>query len=300
MASGTIPIDLFNPGQVFACLGFLEAADVLCGGAEGGFDWRDTSAPRFVLRVPGDEQPFEVTLAFLATATVTSIAPPDSTNTTIRWEIPTTTLDDGAPFPFPDPSSPATLPAVLTGTREDGRQARLVIDHWGDKTGRDNVKFWGGSAGYPGARLAHDALELVRDRCRKAAGDPFAVAAPQSSSFRFDWRRDYIPIDAGFSLNSHSGNRFTTMGYPLVEIFAAIGLTHARPRRHAKLEYEYGVIGTDPAKRSVTFFALPILRVALGSDELPFIRRRFRMRLGWPGKEGQSRAITTVTEETDR
>jgi CRISPR-associated protein Csx14 len=300
MASGAIPVDLFNPGQVFACLGFLEAAELLCGGAEGGFDWRDASAPRFVLRVRGEEQPFEAALAFLATATVTSIAPPDSLNSTMRWEIPTTILDDSATFPCPDPSSPATLPAVLTGIRTNGHQARVVIDHWGDKAGRDNVKFWGGSAGYPGARLAHDALELVRSRCGEAAADPFAVAAPQSSSFRFDWRRDYIPIDAGFSLNSHSGNRFTTMGYPLVEIFAAIGLTHARPYRQTKLEYEYGIIGTDPANHSLTLFAPPLLRVALGSDEMPFIRRRFRMRLGWPGKEGQSRAITTVTEETDR
>ena len=37
MAESSIPVDLFNPGQVFACLGFLEAADVLCGHAEGRF-----------------------------------------------------------------------------------------------------------------------------------------------------------------------------------------------------------------------------------------------------------------------
>ncbi len=34
MAESSIPVDLFNPGQVFACLGFLEAADVLCGDAD--------------------------------------------------------------------------------------------------------------------------------------------------------------------------------------------------------------------------------------------------------------------------
>ena len=28
MAGASIPVDLGNPGQVFACLGFLEAADV--------------------------------------------------------------------------------------------------------------------------------------------------------------------------------------------------------------------------------------------------------------------------------
>jgi len=38
MAEASIPVDLFNPGQVFACLGFLETTDVLLGNAEGGFD----------------------------------------------------------------------------------------------------------------------------------------------------------------------------------------------------------------------------------------------------------------------
>src|SRR6266568_4243039 len=43
MAEARIPIDLFNPGQVFACLGFLEAADTLLGDARGGFDWSNES-----------------------------------------------------------------------------------------------------------------------------------------------------------------------------------------------------------------------------------------------------------------
>ena len=38
VAEAEIPVDLFNPGQVFACLGFLEAADILVGDAEGGLE----------------------------------------------------------------------------------------------------------------------------------------------------------------------------------------------------------------------------------------------------------------------
>ncbi|MGO9135029.1 MAG: hypothetical protein ACLP8A_13430 [Methylovirgula sp.] len=68
MAQASIPVDLFNPGQVFACLGFLEAADVLLGDAEGGFDWKDTGDARFILRAAGEENPFAVVLEFLATA----------------------------------------------------------------------------------------------------------------------------------------------------------------------------------------------------------------------------------------
>jgi CRISPR-associated protein Csb3 len=41
MTTASIPVDLINPGQVFACLGFLEIADELLGNAEGGFNWSD-------------------------------------------------------------------------------------------------------------------------------------------------------------------------------------------------------------------------------------------------------------------
>ena len=302
MAQASIPVDLFNPGQVFACLGFLEATDVLLGDAKGGFDWSGEAHVRFVLRATGEENPFAVALRFVATARVLSLAPVGSSNSTDKWQVPTETLAKDDPFPFPDPSSPATLPTVLAEMPANGKipATRLVLDHWGDETSRDTVKFWGGSGGYPGAALARDAIDLIRDRCRDAVSDPFAVSAEQSSSFRFDWRRDYIPIDAGFSLNSHGG-KITAVGFPLVEIFAALGLGNARPAKVHALEYRYGVIGTcpgvKPASSDDSFFDPSLLRAALGASPLPFPRRSFRMRLGWPAKEGQARAITTVTEE---
>jgi CRISPR-associated protein Csx14 len=176
-------------------------------------------------------------------------------------------------------------------------QHTVTLDHWGDATERDNVKFWAGAGGYPGAGLARDALALVRGRATAAARDPFALAAPQSSSFRFDWRRDYIPIDAGFSLNAHGD--IVTLGYPLVELLAAAGLRYARPRRpdrRNKLVYQYTVIGRG-CNGHAFWLPLSVLRASLGAACLPFPLRRFRMLLDWPGKEGQARSITTVTEE---
>jgi CRISPR-associated protein Csx14 len=171
----------------------------------------------------------------------------------------------------------------------------LRIDHWADAV-RDNVKFWAGAGGYPGAALARDALDLVRETALDAASDPFALALPQSSSFRLDWRRDYVPLDAGFSLNKHAG-MVQTVGYPLVELLGAVGLTHARPQRMAtKLKYRYGVIGTS---RDVCWLPLSFLRAALGASRAPFERRTFLMSLDWPGKENQARAITQVTEESE-
>lgn len=293
MAETSIPVDLFNPGQVFACLGFMEAAETLLGGARAAFEWTPGSA-QFLLAANGSEDPVAHTLGFLAVADVVAVAPDGSANCGAwnkTWGA-VETLAPGAPFPFPDPPSPATLPALL----RHGEQV-LMFDHWGDDTQRDNVKFWAGAGGYPGAALLRDALELVRGRCAGAASDPFCVSAPQSSSFRLDWRRDYIPVDAGFSLNEHGG-KIEAVGFPLVEILGALGLAHARPQRVSrqnKLEYRYGVLGR-PAD-SGTLFPKSWVRAALGGSEMPFPQRMFRMFLGWPGKEGQARAITNVSEE---
>jgi CRISPR-associated protein Csx14 len=289
VAEASIPVDLFNPGQVFACIGFAEAADVLLGAAEGCFDWSNRDAARFRLRARGDENPIERVLRFLSQATVIAEAPNGSPSIAAwnkSWGDEPYELPQGAPYSSAEPESPATLVAVLCTS-----EANIRIDHWAD-TVRDNVKFWAGAGGYPGAALARDAIDLVRGGALASVNDPFALAVPQSSSFRLDWRRDYVPIDAGFSLNAHGGD-VQAVGYPLVELLGAIGLTHARPRRLVKLEYRYGVVGTS---REVVWLPLSFLRAGLGAPATPFETRRFHMSLSWPGKEGQARAITQVTE----
>ena len=58
MAEASIPVDIFNPGQVFACLGLIEVADVLLSDAEGAFDWNDGTHVRFWLRARGEASPW--------------------------------------------------------------------------------------------------------------------------------------------------------------------------------------------------------------------------------------------------
>jgi len=288
MAEATIPVDLFNPGQVFACLGFVEAAEVLLGDTAAAFDWREPGT-RFRIRSAGADNPIASVLAWLGQTEVMAQAPASSANRTDRWHVPTQLLSEQQPFPFPDPPSPATLPAILAGAHG----LSLAIDHWGDATSRDNVKFWAGSGGYPGCALLRDALDSVRGLTAAAVADPFSIATPQSSSFRFDWRRDYVPMDVGFSPNDHS--EITMVGFPLVEIMAAIGLTNARPvRLQNKLSYRYAVIGGAPPE---SMFSPLFLRAALGAASLPFTARVFRMRLDWPGQENQARCITETYEE---
>jgi len=292
MAAASIPVDLSNPGQVFACLGFLETAHVLLGDARAGFDWRSADNARFRLAANGDTNPIGCVLQFLDESTVTAVAPAGSTNSASKWKIETVSDDSGS-FPFGDPSGPDVLPARLT----DASGRSVTIDHWGDETHRrDRVKFWAGAGGYPGVALARDALNRIRGRAADHSDAPFSLSAEQSSSFRFDWRRDYVPMDAGFSPNEHKST-MVMQGYPLVELLAAIGLTNARPRRHERLQYSYGVAGVVGAELYEPIF----LRVSLGSKKPPFPGMPFRlftMQLDWPGQEGQARCITNVIEET--
>lgn len=294
MAQASIPVDLFNPGQVFACLGFLEAADRILGDARGGFDWSTPGEERFYLSAEGGENPIRAVLGCLSSAKVVSLAPESAALSTAKWDVQTTILPLTAPFPMSLPDSPATLPGRLECERA-GITVSLEVNHWGDSTVRDNVKFWAGAGGYPGVALFRDALDLVREELLAGSEDPFALSEPQSSSFRFDWRRDYIPLDAGFSPNEH-GN-VVMIGFPVVEMLAAIGLTNARPRRAGrnKLEYHYGVLGITARDE---LFDPIFLRAALGGAEMGFPCREFQMQLGWPGQENQARCITNVIEET--
>ena len=291
MAEATIPVNLLNPGQVFACLGVMEAADILIGDAAGIFDWSNGAGDTvFRLSAAGTEHPVERVMQFLEEAAVITRAPAQSSNIP-KWKKTWGTVPEdgcpGCPFPFPDPNSPATLPGGL----RDNSGVEITVNYWGDSTRRDNVKFWAGAGGYPGTALLRDALSLVRGRASQHADNPFALSSAQSSSFRFDWRGGYVPKDIGFSLNKHK--RIVMNGFPLVEILAAIGVTNARPARMHKLEYRYGVVGgRDPVD--------PILlRATLGTEVCPILGasfRRFAMLLDNPGKD--DRCITQVTEMT--
>ena len=295
MAESRVPVDLLNPGQVFACLGLLEAADVLLGAATAAFDWSNGRETTFRLATAGDEAPVARVLRFLEEATVVTRVPSRSPNIE-RWKASWGAVPEvdrpGRSFPFPDPDSPATLPVLL----RDNESNEFALDYWGDATRRDNVKFWAGAGGKPGAAILREALEIVHGKTRQHATDPFALSDPQSISFRFDWRRDYIPVQDGFSPNNHKKGSIQMIGFPLVEVLAAIGVTNARPSRNSKLEYRYGVLGTDHGPLVDPMFH----RAALGAERTPIPGRPFRrfvMHLDWPGQADQARCITQVTEE---
>lgn len=295
MAEAAVPVDLFNPGQVFACVGLAEVADVLLGDAEGVFDWSDPARVLFRVRAQGDTSPVVRALEFLDRAEARAVAPIGSAS--LRgwldsWGARPTQIHRSLGYPFPDPESPEILVCVL----DDGTHS-IRVEHWGDATARDKLKLWAGARGYPGAARIRDALERLRGKfSSEGLQDPFAlvVSTDKKSSVRLDWRRDYIPIDLGFSLNKH-GDKFLSSSCPAVEVLGAIGLSNARPVRVSGQVYDYYVAGSD-RRDSGDWLPLPLLRAMLSSKELPWPTRRMRAHLGRPND--YDRTFTTVIEES--
>lgn len=294
MIESRVPVDLFNPGQTFACLGMLETATILMGNATGTFDWSNPTKTFFRISTTADHSPLERILRFLRESSVIPLATFASKNLDNwkekHWGRTPEIVQSFLPYPSPDPDSPATLPALLRD--KDGNE--VILNYWADATKRDNVKFWAGAGGKPGASILSDALRIIQRSELEVKANPFSFGDEWSNSFRFDWRRDYIPEQIGFSINRHK--HISTYGYPFVEILAAIGVTYARPKRKKKLLYNYGVLGSKDSRMIDPIFH----RLALGSNKSPIAGwpfRRFVIHLGWPSKEGQARCITNVHED---
>ncbi len=321
MGEASIPIDLFNPGQVFACMGFLEAADVLLGGVEAHFDWSKAQAA-FVLRADGDQNPFEFVLEFLSKAEIVELKP-------IGYVEGGAADGDGSGEDDAAPSEPednedndesdadlgkaqahVTTPAFPSG--EGDRNAlpiqlvadghRLTVSHWADGSSRDEFKLYSGNRS--AKRIATQMLQGVRAKPKKnqVIGDlknqglqplwqeqrekllkaPFDVVTPMGGSFNFDPRGAWTAIDAGYSPNTQKDG---VAASPIVEMLAALGLEHARPKQYQMRKVRYAVWG-HPLP--------PILaRAALAGADFNVLLRQFEFELDLSGKN----KVTTFAQE---
>ena len=312
----SIPVDVFNPGQVFACLGFLEASDVLChGDAEGRFDWSDESDARFFLRVSGEEKPFSIVLDFLAGAEVKAIAPPDwrpkkepknkREEEKLKDELRKQVKSMGFPAEFPDTSS--AMPVQIKGRNN---QQIVRLGHWADGSSRDKFKLY---SGYRSARdIVVGMLSGTRAKPRKGQenGDlktkgidqlweeerhkmierPFDVTTPLGGSFNFDPRGAWTAIDAGYSPNDQ---KHQVAASPVVEILSAWGLENARPDESRPDKSD-----TRKVRYAIwdVFLAPMLARVALfgGIPTMPVKRFRFDL-----DNSGKNKIITYAEQETN-
>jgi len=275
MAKASIPVDLFNPGQVFACMGFLEAADVLLGHAEGGFEWSDRGDARFEIQADGAGNPFCVVLDFLSNVRSQRLAPNGcaalSTGSVLKSET------------FPAREDDRMAPPLRL--KRNGRH--LDVTHWCDGSSRNPFKLFAGQQ--RSDVIAKQMLKAIGElwgRCKdKLVADPFGLTMPLGgSSFKFDPRKSWTGIDAGYSPDEQSHD---VEASPVVEMLAAIGLEHARPDEFETREVRYG-IWRD--------LLPPVLaRPALAAVRVGVPMRVFRFTLELSGK---NKIVTFAQEET--
>lgn len=325
----SIPVDLKSPGQVFACLGFLEVAEVLLRCAEAHFEWTE-SPVRFVLCADGDKNPFEAALDFLAGARVVELLPvgyveggaadgddddDDSADAHSRSdeEIGDTDLDHPkedatAPGRFTTPAFPSgegnrnALPIQLLST--DGRG--FIVSHWADGSSCKDFKLYSGNRS--ANRIATQMLQGSRAKPKKgqSIGDVktrgVAQLWQQQRAALIESPFEVVtPMGGSFNFDPRGAWTAIDAGYspntqkdgiaasPLVEMLAAIGLENARPDEYETPKVRYAVWG----------YSLPpmLARAALAGADLKVPMRRFEFELNLSGK---NKVTTFAREETQR
>lgn len=291
MAMASIPVEVINPGQVLACMGFLELAELLCGPAEGAFTWE--GEPRFLMQTVGDSNPFATVLEFLAGAEPAAVAP-------AGWQSPkadSATMEVTATFPTKEPDA-LSLPIKLRHGKTE-----MLVSHWSDGAeDRDEFKLYSGNRS--ALKIARDMLkgnidkkgkiktpgiaQLWQEKRNELIADPLGTLSPMGGSFNFDPRGAWTALDAGYSLNDLGGPlEQKVMASPVVEMLAAIGLEHARPAELSLRLYRYAIWGG--------LLPLQLARAALSGDFAPVRQRRFRFPLDLSGK---NKVVCYSTEET--
>lgn len=290
MSTNKIPVDLRNPGQVVACMGFLEAADLLCGNARGAFDWSDPKRSYFTLEADGSRNAFEVVLDFLTAAKVVALEPPPAF---MRDK----DKSKGEKKPEANDKKADALETVTTRVvpfREGNIYRRPVVLEWGGR--RINVGHWADASSREDFKLPAGTVQpcrLMRDLIREGLAvpwrerrdailaDPYGLTAI-GTRFGFDPRSNWNAINAGFSLEDVS---VPVRIYPLVEILAPIGLEHSRPTLSPGRAVAYAVW-----KRSLP----PLLARSVFADIPTGIEvRRFRFVMEFNAKN----KLFTIAEE---
>jgi CRISPR-associated protein Csb3 len=259
-------------GQVLACLGFLELANCLGVGREGGFEPLAGMDCRFAILGPADANPFEAVLEFLGDAELEEQGVDGSSRT---YPAP---KEDGKNKPIALSRGDVTFVISQQTERNSGLREALKL--------------------YVGGRSATDIVEKLRDGDGNKLGikqlisesryrdrlltEPFEVTVPCPAGFNFDPRVAWNSLDDGYSMNQQ---KQPVLASPIVEILAAVGLQHARPLKDRDSTYCAYWTWEE-------LLPLPLARAALGGADVGVRSQRFSFKFG---SKGDSKTVTEAT-----
>ncbi|MBX3452703.1 MAG: hypothetical protein KF777_24420 [Planctomycetaceae bacterium] len=206
-----ISVDLTNPGQFFACCGFLELADRLWPGAEGWFERGD----QFCIAFAGESKgSLAELLAILVTTQPTAIMKLECNGLEVAPIIAPLafSLDGGA--------TTALILDAWTQIRMDRGVAKVISSPpWNFWSGQQtSLSIWNGLR----AELAKQILAVDFS----TSADLFSHRVFQGGRFGFDCGPAWNALDVGFSPNEQG---MEVESSPLVELLAVVGLQRFRP-----------------------------------------------------------------------
>ena len=260
----------------------------------GGFTRSVGTGARFCLNAAGEENPVLASLAFFGdpAVDVRAVSPPD------WWpvELPRQSEDpkvarriekakrevsdqiDSDVFPCRSPGTSSAMPVRIAG--KNGCQ--FTLQYWADGSSRSPfMKLYSGNrsaldiirAMIRGTTDTYGVTRLWELRRDEMVERPFDVLTPMKGSFNFDPRGGWTALDAGYSLDSQ---KHQIAASPVVEILAAAGMEHARPRHLGPRRVGYTAWGAP----------LPVIlaRAALAGDIVVEPTRSFEFTLALSGK----------------
>jgi len=209
----SIPVDLTNPGQFFACCGLLELADRLWPGSEG---WFDEEPSKFNVACGG-------TLGLAISCLIKAEA------------LEVKDAYGGLAI------KPIVAPLALY-LRLEGGERCVVLDSWllvTAKGGRVEAdanppwNFWSGQQTPVGiwkslreAVLSKGAQEQLKEGS-SFCEDPLSLRLPLTGRFGFDSGAAWHARDLGFSPNAQA---MRVLSSPITEMLAVVGIQRFRPQ----------------------------------------------------------------------
>jgi CRISPR-associated protein Csx14 len=208
----TIPVDLTNPGQFFACCGLLELADRFWPGAEG---WFEEKGSEFYIAFTGESKgSLRELLAILVMDPPTAVAKLKCNGLDVAPII--------APlaFSFDGGSTTTLILDSWTQIRIDKGVAKVISNPpWNFWSGQQtSLRIWNGLR-------AELAKQVIADAFSDSA-NPFSNRVFQGGRFGFDCGPAWNALDVGFSPNEQG---MEVESSPLVELLAVMGLQRFRP-----------------------------------------------------------------------
>jgi CRISPR-associated protein Csx14 len=233
----SIPVDITNPGQFFACCGLLELTHRFYSTAEGWFT-HDEEGDQFHLVAGAEPITLKGILEKLLDAPEFKAILADTGKARMRPGKKPEAAPEIAP-----PNNDRSVTAGKTNPLQLSGDVRLRLDWWIDSTRRGRTdddsattpfKLWAGQQTSRG--IVQVLVKEVKKSLQEDRTDQLRRRTPLSGRFGFDPSAAWVALDVGWSPNEQGVDVGTAAA---IELLAAIGLQRFRPRRAPTGQFEY-------------------------------------------------------------